>query len=427
MMIKTKAYIFITAALIFGALFPLALEVADTQGVNIFAFLFLAFLMAMPASLLLVVAKGKIGKLKEYLRNPKEFLLIGAVGFINLAFVDYGIVYAEKFVSASLATVLYRMQPLLMLLFIPFLLREHISKIQITALLLAFLGIYIAFSAGGTSLFAGANGSIVLFLVAMTLISAFATVFLKRYNTDMESTMFMFNTVALAISFVLFLYSGGHLPALQLPSIVAIAYIGLVTNIAMPFFYYSAFRTLKTTFVTNFYFLSPFMTMLFANLLFGEPIYPYYLAIAALVTVGIFIQRFDRTGGKYVVKNRKALEDAPQIADITGAFLNTKVSAINTAIRGNGRVLAMKVDRHLYDSVMERARNEDGQSPGPLFVYASHDSSIVGSDENAFISEALDPDENETVLMSAGDPEASERFFYSVKSGLDNLQEAGRR
>jgi hypothetical protein len=87
----------------------------------------------------------------------------------------------------------------------------------------------------------------------------------------------------------------------------------------------------------------------------------------------------------------------------------------------------MKVDRHLYDSVMERARNEDGQSPGPLFVYASHDSSIVGSDENAFISEALDPDENETVLMSAGDPEASERFFYSVKSGLDNLQEAGRR
>lgn len=425
MSIKTRAYIFITAALFCGALFPLALEVANTQGISIFAFLFLAFLMAMPASLAFVVARKKTGELKRYLRNPKEFILIGVMGFINLAFVDYGIAYAEKFVSASLATVLYRMQPLLMLLFIPFLLREHISRIQVAALSLAFIGVYIAFSAGGASLFTGVDGGIVLFLVVMTLISAFATVFLKRYNTDMESTMFMFNTVALVIAFGLFMYSGARLPALNLSSIVAISYIGLVANIFMPFFYYSAFRALKTTFVTNLYFLSPFITMLFANIIFGEPIYLYYLVIAALVTVGIFIQRFDRTGGRYVIKNREALAEAPQIADITGAFLNTNVRAISDAIKGSGRVLAMKLDRGLYEGMKERMRLEDMKLMDSLLVYTSHDEHMVGSDESAFIVEALNPSENETVLMSAGDPEASERFFYAVVSGLGGSPAAG--
>ncbi len=359
MAIKTRAYVFITAALFCGALFPLALKEADTLGMNMFAFMFLAFLMAMPASLLFVVARKKTDRLKEYLVNPRQFLLIGIMGFINLAFVDYGLIFAEKFVSASLATVLYRMQPLLMLLFIPFLLREHISKIQVAALSLAFVGIYVAFSAGGASLFAGADGPIIAFLVAMTLISAFATVFLKRYNTDMESTMFMFNAVTLVIATALFLLSGASMPALSLDGVVSLAYIGLIANIAMPFFYYSAFRALKTTFVTNLYFLSPFMTMLFANLLFHEPVYPYYLVIAALVAVGIFIQRFDRTGGKYVVKNRKALEEAPQIADVTGAFLNTRVNAINAAISGNGRVLAMKLTKSLYARVKEPVNEEN--------------------------------------------------------------------
>ncbi len=58
-----------------------------------------------------------------------------------------------------------------------------------------------------------------------------------------------------------------------------------------------------------------------------------------------------------------------------------------------------------------------------LLVYTSHDSHMVGEDESAFISDALVPEDEETVLMSAGDPEASERLFYAVNSKLGNTDE----
>ncbi len=418
MQIKLRAYLFITFSLVGGALFPLALKVADNNGISIFAFMFMAYLIAAPASLLLVLARKKAAKLRGYLMNPKEFLLIGTMGFLSVAFADYGLIYAEQFVSASLATVIYRMQPLLMLLFLPILLKEKVSKIQIAALAIAFVGIYIALTGGSFSVFSGANELTITFLVFMTLIVSFSTVFLKRYTSDMESSMFMFNIVALAIASFLFIYSGAAFPILNPGTFAALLYIGIIANIAVPFFYYSSFRVLKTTFVTNLYFLSPFITILFAGLLLNEPIYAYYLIIAVLVAIGISIQRLDKKGGTYVSRGSKAAENYLQIFDVTSAFTNTKVGAIDTTMRGSGRVLAVKLDSRSYERIKEEVRKELERLGRPLFIYTNSDGHLVSEEENKFISDILEVRENETVLMSAGNPEESERLFDDVNNRL---------
>ena len=404
MNIRAKAYVFIACSLIGGALFPIALKVADNNSINIYAFIFLAYLIALPTSLGLVLVNKKTVRLRSYIRNPKEFLFIGILGFVNLALVDYGVIYSEKFISASLATVIYRMQPLLMLLFLPVILKERVSKIQITALMLAFAGIYIGMTGGGFSIFLGANAGIVLFLVMITLGAAFATVFLKRYTTDMESTMFIFNFIAVVIAFGLFLLSGAHIPALNLTSAIALLYTGIISNTAVPYLYYRAFRTLKTTVVTNLYFLSPFITVLFADMLLQEPIYPYYLIIAFLVAIGIFIQRFDKKGGAYVAKKKNAL----QIFDVTSAFIGNSATEIYAYVKGEGRALAIRLENDRYGPEFhERIFKERGC----MAFTNTNPHKDVRKEEIKFINEIINPNEKDVILIALGDPVKIESAF----------------
>jgi drug/metabolite transporter (DMT)-like permease len=412
--IKTKAYLFIMCSLIGGALFPIAFKIAVDNNVNIYSFMFLAYLIASAASFVMVVANKKTSRLKSYFKVPKEFLFIGLLGFINLAFVDYGMIYAEKFISASLATVVYRTQPLLMLMFLPLLLRERVTKIQMGALMLGFAGIYIALSRGSASIFFGADAGIILFLVSMTLISAFATVYLKRYNTDMESTMFIFNSFAAVIAFGLFLLTGAQLPAFNFNSAMSLLYIGIAANAIVPFCYYSGFRILKTTFVTNLYFLSPFITILFAGVFLSEPIYPYYIVIAVLVAVGLLAQKLDKKGGTYVA--RSANNSPVTIYDVTSAFTDTNVEAIRNTIKGSGRVLAIKLNHAHAHHIRSVKPHENG------VVYTDGDKNYVSQAQASFLKEIMGKAEDELVVMFAGNPSHAEGYLneiWSESAGLD--------
>jgi drug/metabolite transporter (DMT)-like permease len=418
MNIKTKAWIFITLAMVGGALFPLALKVAVEGNVNIYSFLFLSYILATAASLVLVVAKGKTQRLREYLRNPREYLTIGIAGFAFAGLGFYGISWAEQSISATLATVIFRMQPLLMLLFLPILLRERVSKTQVAALLLAFAGIYIAVTGGALLSFSGAGAGVVLVLFAIVLVYALAGVFIKRYTTDMECTMFMFNSTSLLFATALFLYAGAQLPALNPTTALALLYIGVPTSVGVTYFYFRGFRTLKTTFVANYYCLSPFITALFAAILLNETIQPYYLVIAALVAIGIAIQRFDKKGGTYMAKNKINVEKDLWIFDVTGAFHDTQVEAIRKPLSGGGRVLAMKLNQGEYCRIKESPDFRDPKQGKEIFVYTNADDHLVSEEKNNYLSDILKVNPDETILMSAGDLETSERFLGSVKAKM---------
>ncbi len=417
MNIKTKALIFITLAMVGGALFPLALKVTVANNVNPYSFLFLSYILATVASFVLVVAKGKTQQLREYLGNPREYLKIGIVGFTFAGLAFYGISWAEQSISAILATVVYRMQPLLMLLFLPVLLRERVSKTQVAALLLAFAGIYIAVTGGNPLAFSGADAGVVLSLFAIVLIGSLAGVFIKRYTTDMECTMFMFNSTSLVFATALFLYTGAQLPALNPTTALTLLYIGVPTSVGVTYLYFRGFRTLKTTFVTNYYCLSPFITAVFAAILLNETIQPYYLVIAVLVTIGIVIQKFDKEGGTYMTKSKMHVEDL-WIFDVTGAFHDTRVEAIRKTLSGGGRVLAIKLNQGEYRRIK---KSPDFRNPKPrkaILVYTNTDGHLVSREENNYLSDILDVSPEETVLMSAGDLETSEKFFGFVKARM---------
>ncbi|MEM3227788.1 MAG: EamA family transporter [Candidatus Micrarchaeaceae archaeon] len=410
MELKLLANTYLVLALLTGALMPVMLYFG-ADGISIPEFLFIVYAISVPASFAFVLLNGKKEKLFEIFRKKRDLALIALIGLLNYVFLEYGLTYAEKFVSASLATVIYRSFPILMFIFLPFILREKVSVKQIAALGLTFAGFALAFTGGNLSL-SGSNFYIILFLVIVALASALATTLVKRYVFDMESSMFLFN-LASFLFFAVFLLFQLHVTGIRAPgavSWIAIIYTGIIYNVFTGFMYYSALRMIKTTIVTNFYFLSPFITFVFAYLLLGEAIKLYYLLIAVFVAAGLLIQRVDLEGGRYL--NKKKEKRNYLIYDITSAFVNTKNQALYNMLKGEGRVLAVKVESDWYSrlgNLIEEAKGTDYSKK--LIICSDEDMENVGREEKKFIRDIMGVKEGEAALISAGLPEHIESFF----------------
>lgn len=403
---KGTANAYLIAALMLGALLPIALKFAS--GLNTYYFLFLAYVLSVPVSFMFVLQSGNLAKLVSYVRNPRSLALIAFIGLLNYAVLEFGLTYAENFVSASLATVVFRTSPLLMLLFIPLILRERITAYQAVALFLGFAGILVAVGGGTLNIFSGANTFIISMLVLVAAASAVAGLLIKRYVFNMESSMFIFSVANLAFFSIMFASSGMQLSPLSALQAVGIAYTGIVYNVFVGFMYYGALRMHKTTFVTNVYFLSPFITFIFSVLILGEVIEPYYILIAVLVSAGILIQKLDKHGGSYRSPSKTKLT----VFDITGAFASTGELAISRAIDNGHRVFAVKLDgRHKGDldsMIAEGSYNN---------IYMGGDPRIVN--ESTFCRDIIGARDGEHMVLKVGDVKSNEEFFSDLGSRIE--------
>jgi drug/metabolite transporter (DMT)-like permease len=423
MEIKSMAYVSLMAAIVLGAFYPIALYVAGHSGINIFEFLTLGFALGTMGSLGFVFARGKQRKLFSYLINKKDLALLAVVGVLTHGFTSFGLLYAEKFISVPLATVVFRTQPLLMLLFLPIILRERVTRYQLVALVLAVVGVSIAVTGGSLSSFAFNNMPIFMLLMFVTVLDAVLPTIIKRYAYDLESSVFIFN--AAACIFFLGVYWSYGMPAapITLPGIGALAFAAVFFAFN-PFFYYGALRRLKTTVFTNAYFISPFLTFLFSAALLGQALYPYYFAVVALTAIGIYIQSFDKRGGLYMAKSKAARQHI-SIYDVTSAFINTNADAVHDMMKGNGRVLAIKMDRQRHGEIKGIVSNLQLQAQGRststkegsvTLLYTHEDRDYISDRECSFVKDIMGVKEDEVVLMSAGAPEASESLFDRIAS-----------
>lgn len=391
---------------------PVMLKIAS-QNANIYEYLLLTYAVSLPTSLAFVLLRGKAKRLVDSMRNLKEFAFIAFLGILNYGMLEYGLTYSEKFLSASLATVVYRTSPLLMLIFLPIMLRERVSKLQIAALMLGFAGLYIAITGGSLTALGGIDVPIIGLVALIALSCAFVSVALKRYSFDMEIAMFIFSLATFAFFAVLFIAAGAPLARLNASAVLAILYVGIVYNVFVGLMYYGALRMSKTTFVTNVYFLSPFITFLFSWIILGEQIYLYYIAIAALVSVGLIIQKFDSKGGTYM----QGKAASRTMHDVTGAFVGTNVPLIYNAIRSGGRVLAMKLDSDAYGSIGIKRKNTvvDGKA---VFICPCSDRRMISKEQSEFVNDVLGVKDGEHVIIGAGDPEANERALSDLIDGV---------
>ncbi len=407
---KNVANAYLILALILGSLVPIMLKIAS-QNINVYEYIMLTTALSLPTALLFVIYRKKTERLVATMRNLKEFAFIAFLGLLFYGMLEYGLVYAESIISTSLATVIYRSFPILMLLFLPIMLRERVSKYQIAAIMLGFAGLYIAVTGGHLAFLGNANAAVVGLVVLIAITSAYVTVAIKKYSFDIEIAMVIFNLALFLFSAALFLAVGAKLQPINTGALLAILYIGIVYNVFISIMYYSALRRIKTTFVTNIYFLSPFLTFVFSWLILGDKIYLYYVVIAVLVSIGLIIQKFDRRGGTYLSK-QKGTEKKYTFHDVTSAFINTNAPLIYNAIKSGGRVLAVKVDQEDYESVKKKM----GKADNGTLIYTDRNRRFINNEQSEFIKEIMGVKENELILMSAGIPKESESALSDLLS-----------
>ncbi len=404
MNLKTKAMALLVLSLFTGALKPIMLDVA--KGMNLYEFFMLSYMLAIPFALLLGKISGRGGELKNAFKEKKRLALTVLIGFCSYLPIGFFIMLSERYVSVSLATVVFRTSPLLMLVFLPIVLKERLTKYQVFALSLGFFGIYIALSGGNLlSLFQNPNIPVILFLASGALIYAFSAVLAKRYAFDMASGIAVFTISLSALFALIFAVTGLRFSPINTVDLIAIAYVAIANDVIGFFAYFTALRSLKTTIVTNVYFASPFLTFLFAALLLGEPIKAYYLIIALLVVAGLLIQRKDVRGGAYLQRQHTGTT----IFDVSAALVGSKDLRIYGALKSGGKVLAIKLNKETYDAAKQLIQSPEFSSYGVFVFEDGH--SAIRDDEREYIREIMGSNEGEHILMSAGNVKESEELL----------------
>ncbi len=403
---KKKAYALLLITLVSGALLPILLTAAKTT--NIYDFFFGVYAVSSAVSLAFLAYRKKTGELADILKDYRKIAIVCFTGIVSYLPIEFGIAYAEKFISASLATAIFRMSPLLMLLLLPPMLRERLSRYQIVALVLAFAGIYIGISGGSLlGIFQNSNIGIMVFLVFMALGYALSMILIKKYVFDIGAVIALSSVTMLVLFAVLALLYGMPFPQFNASHIISMLYIGAFFNVFSFFMYFIALRPVKATVVANIYFFSPFITFLFAAAFLGEAIQPYYIAIALLAGIGIIIQRFDRVGGRYIASSKNGDIRRMAIFDVTGIFAETGEVGIRAAIKDGGRVLAIKLGG-------EHAKNVAGAYSDNDSYGLYTDSHAAISEESKYVKDVLGVGDGEFVVMKAGRLDECEQFFEGL-------------
>ena len=409
MEIKLKAYVYLIASLLIGSLTPVLLIL--TLGTNAFEFFLLASLVSIPFGLILIVKNRKIGALVGVFKNKNRLFYIILAALLTFVPYEYGIAYAEHFISASLAAVIFRLNPLLMLLFLPLLLRERLTKRQFLALFVAFLGILIGVSGGNiSSVVSNSNAPIVLFMILLALGYAFAVAVIKWQMVDNDLFLAASTFILTGFFAILFVGTGMHFAPLAAVDYVLILYLA-VTNIFSFYMYFHALKVLKTTVVTNTWMLAPFLTFSYAALLFGEVIQIYYIAIAVLVCIGMLIQRGDVKGGSYASRKAGYANYKFTMHDVTGAFIGTQETKIKNIVESGGRILAAKLDKanlHHIESMIRESKFAN--------IYTCYEAFMAS--EAAFIKEVVGADKEDIVVIKAGSNSENEEFFDELNNRL---------
>ena len=405
MKLKDKAYAMLAFSTVGAAMQPILMSFGRGTGMS--SFFVVLYVSAIIASLGFVGYRKKFADVAAALRDWKSLLILFAIGIVLFLPTEYGVTYAENFVGASLVAVMLRTSPLLMLILLPTVLKERLSKHQIVALGLGFVGIYLAVSGGNLlGIFSNSSAGIVMLLALLAFVYAFSIILVKKYMFDMSVIMLFAGIAMLLLVLAISAVSGTGFHSISAGQAAIAVFIGIFYNVINYSIYYHAARQVKATMASNILSLSPFLTFVFAGVILSQPVYPYYIIIALLSVAGIVIQSFDRTGGAYNPTSHKNSVGRMAIFDVTGIFAGSGETGINAAINNGGRVLAVKINK-------EHAQHIDAMMmEGSGGIYTDAHEAI--KEESQFVNDVLGTKDGEFAVMKAGRLEDGEKFFNDL-------------
>lgn len=243
------------------------------------------------AFLMLVnIWKGNIRQLKAY--RLRDYLTIAGVGFLGMFLYRLLLFMGVARMLASQATIVNYLWPIMAVLAGCVLLREKLTARKVIAAVMSFAGVIIVTTAGDITALSGNNLTGAVYCVVAAVFYGLFVAINKKLRYDSFVSMMLYNAVAAICAIAVTCISGETL-WLTLHQNLGLSWVG-ICNTAIGFVAWDlAMKTGDTAMVANLAYITPFLSLVVAHFLLGEPITLWSVGGLLVIIAGIFLQMKD--------------------------------------------------------------------------------------------------------------------------------------
>jgi len=424
MKMKTKGYLLIALAVTELSLLPVLLGLAV---VNIapLELLFYTFLVGTATSFATLILAKKLKHLFYILLNPKTFSILAIAGVFNYAFAQLFLTIAIKGTNPIVASLISKLWPLFLAIMLPFTVRIKISRMQLIALFIGFVGVYFLATHGSLLPKLYGIGFIGIALLS-TLSTAGSNAIIKGQNQDIFSQVFIFNASSLLLTALLITLFNINFTPMNGYTLFSVLFLGMISYSLGALMFFYAFKLFDPLIISTATYLTPILTIFFSYLILGTKLYPYYLVSFAFIIAALLIQqRYANKAPTYKAGYNKHVMQLPMF-DLSGAFINTKNNEIINVIGRSGRALGVKLSSELATLKPELL---DASKYGCIVFTTKEHKGYASADELEFIREITGAKEGDDVLVCIGKPEMAEKaineYIEKVNMHEPSMQNLG--
>lgn len=243
----------------------------------------------------LIFALAIFGRNLKWPSGKRENLILLVYGFMNIvAFMSFWLL-GESTETSALSSIIIYTFPVLTMVFSVIFLGEKVSNLKIAGTVLGFAGLIVVFVDHLII-----KPGIGLFLLLLAAISwASATIVFKKYFANQDSRSVNTIQFVYALPFLaLFSLAPGNFTVhgLTIQFLLIAIFMGSIgTAIAYAIFLY-LIRKYPVSEISSFFFLVPALSIIFSLILLHEVSTVFTYAGFAMISAGIFLSSFGRTG-----------------------------------------------------------------------------------------------------------------------------------
>ena len=252
----------------------------------------LALASSIAALFLLAVnaLKGNLKKLRSY--QPRDFLITSGVGLLGTFGYEMMLYMGIDRMFASQALIINYLWPMMAVVVSCILLKEKMTVRKVIAVIMSFVGVMIVTSNGSLSGFAGSSLEGALCCVLAAVFYGTFVACNKRLSYDPMVSMMIYYGQSAVIAFTCVLLSG-QIPAVNGMQLLGFVWIGVFCHAIGYVSWALAMKYGDTAKVANLAYITPFLAMVIAHFVLGDPITVWSVGGLIVIIAGIFLQMKD--------------------------------------------------------------------------------------------------------------------------------------
>lgn len=253
----------------------------------------LALSSAIAAVFLLMVngLKGNLKKLHAY--GLRDLLITSGVGLLGTFGYDALLYLGIDRLLASQAMIVNYLWPMMAVVAGCILLKEKMTLRKAIAVVMSFVGVMIVTSNGSLQGFSGSNLEGTLCCVLAAVCYGLFVVLNKRLPYDPMVNMMLYYAQSAVLAFVYVAVLEG-MPAVNAAQLPGFLWIGIGCHAIAYVSWALAMKHGQTAKIANLAYITPFLAMVVAHFVLGEPITVWSLGGLLVIVAGIFLQLKDK-------------------------------------------------------------------------------------------------------------------------------------